>query len=133
MHRTTSGLLFGLPIVMDTQRDDIAVGQKLLLTYRGQELEVGWVRMRIMFAAHLAGLLAIDSPTPHYKDLEETAIQARWYDALSKALTSNDVKEKLQGMAFDALLESPTKTADYLRGEIVRWGQVVKQIGYKPE
>ena len=61
------------------------------------------------------------------------AIQARWYDALSKALTSNDVKEKLQGMAFDALLESPTKTADYLRGEIVRWGQVVKQIGYKPE
>lgn len=47
-------------------------------TYRGQELEVGWVRTRIMFAAHLAGLLAIDSPTPHYKDLEETAIQARW-------------------------------------------------------
>ena len=39
-HRTTSGLLFGLPIVMDTQRDDIAVGQKLLLTYRGQELAV---------------------------------------------------------------------------------------------
>jgi sulfate adenylyltransferase len=39
-NRTTSGLLFGLPIVMDTQRDDIAVGQKLLLTYRGQELAV---------------------------------------------------------------------------------------------
>ena len=39
-NRTTSGLLFGLPIVMDTQREDIAVGQKLLLTYRGQELAV---------------------------------------------------------------------------------------------
>jgi sulfate adenylyltransferase len=39
-HRTTSGLLFGLPIVMDTQRDDIQVGQKLLLTYRGQDLAV---------------------------------------------------------------------------------------------
>lgn len=47
-------------------------------TYRGQELEVGWVRTRVMFAAHLAGLLAIDSPTPHYKDLEETYVQARW-------------------------------------------------------
>jgi len=46
-------------------------------TCRGQELEVDWVRTRVMFAAHLAGLLAIDSPTPHYKDLEETSIQAR--------------------------------------------------------
>ena len=61
------------------------------------------------------------------------AIQARWYDALSKALTSADVKEKLQGMAFDALLDPPAKTGEYLRGEIGRWGQVVKQIGYKPE
>jgi len=39
-NRTTSGLLFGLPIVMDTHRDDIAVGQKLLLTYRGLDLAV---------------------------------------------------------------------------------------------
>ncbi|MEN9878595.1 MAG: sulfate adenylyltransferase [Cyanobacteriota bacterium] len=39
-HRTSSGLLFGLPIVMDTDREDISVGQRLLLTYRGQELAV---------------------------------------------------------------------------------------------
>lgn len=39
-HRTSSGLLFGLPIVMDTDRDEISVGQRLLLTYRGQELAV---------------------------------------------------------------------------------------------
>ncbi|MEB3176324.1 MAG: sulfate adenylyltransferase [Synechococcus sp.] len=39
-NRTTSGLLFGLPIVMDTYRDDIAVGQKLLLTYHGRRLAV---------------------------------------------------------------------------------------------
>jgi tripartite-type tricarboxylate transporter receptor subunit TctC len=61
------------------------------------------------------------------------SVQARWHDALSKALTSADVKEKLQAMAFDALLESPAKTGEYVRGEIARWGQVVKQIGYKPE
>jgi len=39
-HRTTSGLLFGLPIVMDTSDASIAVGERLLLTYRGQELAV---------------------------------------------------------------------------------------------
>ena len=60
-------------------------------------------------------------------------IQAKWYDALTKALTSADVKEKLQAMAFDALLESPAKTGDYVRGEISRWAQVVKHIGFKPE
>ncbi len=38
--RTTSGLLFGLPIVMDTDREEISVGQRLLLTYRGQQLAV---------------------------------------------------------------------------------------------
>jgi len=45
-YRTTSGLLFGLPIVMDTQRDDVLVGQRLLLTYRGQNLAVMTVESR---------------------------------------------------------------------------------------
>jgi sulfate adenylyltransferase len=45
-HRTTSGLLFGLPIVMDTSDATIAVGQRLLLTYRGQELAVMTVESR---------------------------------------------------------------------------------------
>jgi citrate lyase subunit beta/citryl-CoA lyase len=47
-------------------------------TYKGQELEVCWARSRIVFAAHYAGLLAIDSPTTYYKDLEDTYLQARW-------------------------------------------------------
>ena len=37
-HRTSAGHLFGLPIVMDTDRNDVVVGDKLLLTYKGQEL-----------------------------------------------------------------------------------------------
>ena len=61
------------------------------------------------------------------------AVQAKWYDALSKALNAPDIKEKLQAMAFDALLESPAKTGEYVRAEIARWGQVVKHIGFKPE
>jgi citrate lyase subunit beta/citryl-CoA lyase len=47
-------------------------------TYRGQELEVGWSRSRVVFAAHAASLLAIDSPTTYFKDLDETLVQAKW-------------------------------------------------------
>jgi sulfate adenylyltransferase len=45
-HRTTSGLLFGLPIVFDTDDQTIAVGERLLLTYQGQELAVLTVESR---------------------------------------------------------------------------------------
>ena len=39
-NRTTSGLLFGLPIVFDTPDASIGLGDRLLLTYRGQDLAV---------------------------------------------------------------------------------------------
>ncbi len=45
-HRTTSGLLFGLPIVFDTDDAAIAVGERLLLTYQGQDLAVLTVESR---------------------------------------------------------------------------------------
>ena len=45
-YRTTSGLLFGLPIVFDTDNADIAIGERLLLTYQGQELAVLTVESR---------------------------------------------------------------------------------------
>lgn len=45
-HRTTSGLLFGLPIVFDTDDGTIAVGERLLLTYQGQDLAVLTVESR---------------------------------------------------------------------------------------
>jgi sulfate adenylyltransferase len=45
-HRTSSGLLFGLPIVFDTDDETIAVGERLLLTYRGQELALLTVESR---------------------------------------------------------------------------------------
>ena len=45
-HRTASGLLFGLPIVFDTDDGSIGVGDRLLLTYRGQELAVLTVESR---------------------------------------------------------------------------------------
>ena len=39
-HRTLSGYLFGLPIVMDTDREDVAIGDRVLLSYKGQDLAV---------------------------------------------------------------------------------------------
>ena len=38
--RLPSGLLFGLPVVMDTDDDSLAAGMKVLLTYNGQNLAV---------------------------------------------------------------------------------------------
>lgn len=35
---TQNGLIFGLPVVLDTDREDIAVGDKVLLTYKGVAL-----------------------------------------------------------------------------------------------
>lgn len=45
-HRTSSDLLFGLPIVFDSDDDSIAIGERLLLTYLGQELAVLTVESR---------------------------------------------------------------------------------------
>ena len=45
-HRTSSGLLFGLPIVFDTDDASIAVGDRLLLTYQSQDLAVLTVESR---------------------------------------------------------------------------------------
>jgi len=49
-HRTSSGLLFGLPIVFDTDDASIAIGERLLLTYQGQDLAAGWAGLGVVFA-----------------------------------------------------------------------------------
>lgn len=35
-HRLANGLLFGLPVVLDTEREDITLGDRVLLTYNGE-------------------------------------------------------------------------------------------------
>ena len=66
-HRTTSGYLFGLPIVMDTDRDDVAVGDKVLLTYKGQDLAlltVGdkWEPDKVVEAKGCYGTTSLEHP-----------------------------------------------------------------------
>jgi sulfate adenylyltransferase len=66
-HRTTSGYLFGLPIVMDTDREDVAVGDKVLLTYKGKDLAlltVGdkWEPDKVVEAKGCYGTTSLEHP-----------------------------------------------------------------------
>ena len=66
-HRTSVGHLFGLPILMDTDRDDVVVGDKLLLTYKGQELallevEDKWEPNKVVEAQGCYGTTSLEHP-----------------------------------------------------------------------
>jgi sulfate adenylyltransferase len=66
-HRTSAGHLFGLPIVMDTDRDDVVVGDKILLTYKGQELallevEDKWEPNKVVEAQGCYGTTSLEHP-----------------------------------------------------------------------
>ena len=66
-HRLAAGQLFGLPIVMDTDRDDVVVGDKLLLTYQGQDLAVlevedKWAPDKVAEAKGCYGTTSIEHP-----------------------------------------------------------------------
>ena len=66
-HRLAAGQLFGLPIVMDTDRNDVAVGDTLLLTYKGQDLAVlevedKWEPDKVAEAKGCYGTTSIEHP-----------------------------------------------------------------------
>ena len=66
-HRLSAGQLFGLPIVMDTDRDDVVVGDSVLLTYKGQDLavlkvEAKWEPDKVAEAQGCYGTTSIEHP-----------------------------------------------------------------------
>ena len=65
--RLPDGTLFGLPIVMDTDSEDIGVGSKVLLTYKGQDvavLEVSdkWTPNKALEAKQCYGTSSLEHP-----------------------------------------------------------------------
>jgi sulfate adenylyltransferase len=66
--RMKNGLLFGLPVVLDTHaRDDIDVGDKVLLTYQGQNLatvtvDSKWAPNKALEALKCYGTTSIEHP-----------------------------------------------------------------------
>nr|AUG32523.1 sulfate adenylyltransferase [Paulinella longichromatophora] len=66
-HRLVSGLLFGLPIVMDTDREDIEVGHYVLLRYQGRDLAImnvdsKWEPNKPQEALNCYGTTSIEHP-----------------------------------------------------------------------
>ena len=66
-NRTTSGYLFGLPIVMDTDREDVSVGDRILLKYKGQDLaellvEEKWEPDKVLEAQGCYGTTSLEHP-----------------------------------------------------------------------
>jgi len=66
-HRNKNGLLFGLPIVLDTNNNEIKKGDKVLLTYRGQslailEVESKWEPDKSSEAKYCYGTNSLDHP-----------------------------------------------------------------------
>ena len=77
-HRTSAGHLFGLPIVMDTDRDDVVVGDKILLTYKGQELallevEDKWEPNKVAEAQGCYGTTSLEHPAVRMIAMERNA------------------------------------------------------------
>jgi tripartite-type tricarboxylate transporter receptor subunit TctC len=61
------------------------------------------------------------------------AIVQKLNETANKALQSPDVKERLDGQAFEAAGGTPQQFADYMKVEVAKWGKVVKETGAKPD
>jgi tripartite-type tricarboxylate transporter receptor subunit TctC len=60
-------------------------------------------------------------------------IVQRLNDAVLKGLQAADLKERLDALAFEATAQPLRETADYVKGELVKWAKVVKDTGAKPD
>jgi tripartite-type tricarboxylate transporter receptor subunit TctC len=59
------------------------------------------------------------------------AIADRLNAAVLKALDDPDLKQRLDTLAFETTAKPLEATADYVKAEVVKWAQVVKETGAK--
>jgi tripartite-type tricarboxylate transporter receptor subunit TctC len=52
-------------------------------------------------------------------------------DSIARAVQTPEVRERLDAFAFEPATTSPSETAAYVRAELVKWGQVVRDTGAK--
>jgi sulfate adenylyltransferase len=74
-NRLESGLLFGLPIVMDTDREDINPGDSILLNYKDQELAIlevqeKWSPDKVIEAKYCYGTTSLEHPAVRMISME---------------------------------------------------------------
>lgn len=61
------------------------------------------------------------------------AISQKLNAAVNRAIESPDVRERLAANAFDPVGGTQQHTAEYVKGEIVKWAKVVRDTGAKPD
>jgi len=61
------------------------------------------------------------------------ALVNKFYDTINRVVQSADTRERIQALSFDIISEPPARTAEYVKSEVARWGQLVKKTGVKPE
>jgi tripartite-type tricarboxylate transporter receptor subunit TctC len=54
-------------------------------------------------------------------------------DAVLRSVQSPDVRERLDGLAFEATAAPLKQTQDYVKSELVKWAKVVRDTGAKPD
>ncbi len=70
-----NGLLFGLPVVLDTDREDVKVGDKILLKYQGKdiatvEISSKWAPNKPIEALKCYGTTSIEHPAVQMISME---------------------------------------------------------------
>jgi tripartite-type tricarboxylate transporter receptor subunit TctC len=53
--------------------------------------------------------------------------------AVLQAMQADDIKQRLDGLAFEATAAPLAPTADYVRAEVAKWASVVRETGAKAE
>ena len=61
------------------------------------------------------------------------AIVQKLNDTVLKALQAPDLKERLDGLAFEPTAQPLQETANYVRAEVAKWARVVKETGAKAD
>lgn len=69
-HHLQGGPLFGLPVVLDTDSEDLKVGDHVLLKYQGQEvatcdIDSKWMPNKVLEAKKCYGTTSIEHPAVH--------------------------------------------------------------------
>jgi tripartite-type tricarboxylate transporter receptor subunit TctC len=60
-------------------------------------------------------------------------IAQRLNTAVLDAAKSPEVRERLEGLAFEVTAAPLRQTADYVKSELAKWAQVVRDTGAKPD
>src|SRR5580700_6295522 len=60
-------------------------------------------------------------------------ITAKLHDMIVKSLGASDVKDKLAAMAYVGIGNSPEECTAFFKGEMDKWGKVIKDAGLKAE